>query len=51
MKTAVCKSNCRPLPYPNAATRREIIQKLLDSLLMAASGLGISAVLLLLMVL
>lgn len=51
MKTAVCKSNYRPLPYPNAATRREVLQKLLDSLLMAASGIGIGAILLLLMVL
>ena len=35
MKTAVCKT-CRPMdriPYPNAATGREVLQKLLDALL------------------
>ena len=52
MKTAVCKSNCRPLiPYPNAATRREILHKMLDTLLVAVSGMGIATILLLCMVL
>ena len=54
MKTAVYRSNYRPLPrisYPNAATRREIFQKLLDTALVAASGMGIAAILLLLSVL
>ena len=35
-------------PYPNAATRREIIHKILDHLLIIASCAGISAALLLL---
>ena len=52
MKTAICKSNCRcSIPYPNAATRREVLHKLLDTLLVAASGVGAAAILLLLMVL
>lgn len=52
MKTAVCKSNFRPtIPYPNAATRREMLRKVLDTLLVAASGMGIAAILLLCMVL
>lgn len=52
MKTAVCKSNYRPaIPYPNAATQKELLHKTLDTLLVAASGMGIGAILLLLMVL
>ena len=51
MKTAVCKPNIRPIPYPNAATRQEILQKLLDTALVAASGMGIAAMILLLLVL
>lgn len=52
MKTAVCKSAYRPaIPYPNAATRREVFHKVLDTLLVAASGMGIAAILLLCMVL
>ena len=52
MKTAICKSNCQlRVPYPNAATRREVFQKAVDTLLVAASGMGIGAILLLLMVL
>jgi hypothetical protein len=52
MKTAICKSNYRPaVPYPNAATRREVLHKILDTLLVAASGMGIGAMLLLLLVL
>lgn len=52
MKTAVCKSNFRSaIPYPNAATKREIVHKVMDILLVAASGMGISAILLLCMVL
>ena len=50
MKTAICKSTYRPtanLPYPNAATRREVFHKLLDTALLAASGMGIAAMLLL----
>ena len=54
MKTIVCNTYYRPIsrfPYPNAATRREILHKALDTLLVAASGVGIAAMLLLLMVL
>ena len=52
MKTAVCKINTRPpIPYPNTATRRELLYKALDALLVAASGMGIAAILLLIMVL
>lgn len=52
MKTAICKFN-RPvtIPYPNAATRKELFHKVLDTLLVAASGMGIGAILLLFMVL
>ena len=49
MKTAVCKT-CRPLdriPYPNAATGRQILQKFLDAVLVAACGMGIAAMVLL----
>ena len=49
MKTAVCKLNnrfaARPA-YPNAATLTEILHKVLDLLLVAASGMGIAAMLL-----
>ena len=49
MKTAVCKPNnrfaARPA-YPNAATRTEILHKVLDLLLVADSGMGIAAMLL-----
>ncbi len=52
MKTAVCKSNVHPaIPYPNAATRRDLLHKALDTLLVAASGMGIAAIVLLCMVL
>lgn len=36
MKTAVCPSTQPNLPYPNAATRREIMNKFVDNLLIAA---------------
>ena len=51
MKTAVCKSNIRTIPYPNAATRQEILHRLLDTALVAASGMGIAAMVLLFLVL
>ncbi len=54
MKTTLYKAYNRPvtpIPYPNAATRREILQKLLDTALVAASGMGIAAMLLLITVL
>lgn len=34
------------LPYPNAATRREMFSKILDLLLVAALGAGAAAILL-----
>ena len=39
------------IPYPNAATGRQILQKVLDMILMAACGMGIAAVFLFMMVL
>ena len=52
MKTAVCKSTYRPaFPYPNAATRQEILHKVLDTVLVAVSGMGSAATVLLCMVL
>ena len=54
MKTAATKLTCRPIdriPYPNAATPRELLRKLVDLALVAASGMGIAAMLLLLMAL
>ena len=50
MKTAVYSQNrkmIRPLPFPNAPTRRQVFHKLLDTVLVAASGAGIGAMLLL----
>lgn len=41
----------RPLPFPNAATRRQVIGKLLDLLLIAVSGAGIASAVMLLLVL
>lgn len=52
MKSTATKLTCRPIdriPYPNAATRREVLHKLVDLALVAASGMGIAAMLLLLM--
>lgn len=47
MKTAVMKrtnfSTMPALPYPNAATRQEILHKFLDLLLVAAIGAGLAA--------
>ena len=52
MKTAVCKTLNRPaFPCPNAATRQEVLHKILDTLLVAVSGMGIAAILLLFLVL
>ena len=39
------------LPYPNAATRRQIAHKVLDLMLMAAIGAGAAAMLLLILAL
>lgn len=55
MKTTVIYRNevrsMPQLPYPNAATRRELIRKALDILTMAAIGVGAAAILLFLIVL
>lgn len=52
MKTAAVNKLDYPFaPYPNAATRREIIHKILDHLLIVASCAGIAAVILLLVTL
>lgn len=54
MKTAVYRQNqkaLRPLPFPNAASRRQVFNRVLDVLLVAASGAGIGAMLLLFLVL
>lgn len=48
MKTAVCKPCYRPvIPYPNAATRRQLLQRILDIALIFACGMGLAATLLL----
>ena len=36
MKTALYRNTRPNLPYPNAATRREVLNKFLDNLLIAA---------------
>lgn len=50
MKTAaIYRSNYAPqpnVPYPNAATRREIFSKFLDLVLIAAIGISAAAILL-----
>lgn len=49
MKTIAANKMDYPFaPYPNAATRRELIHKFLDHLLIIASSAGIAAALLLL---
>ena len=37
--------------YPNAATRRQVAHKILDTFLLAASGMGVAVILLFLLVL
>ncbi len=39
------------VPYPNAATGRQMLHKFLDLLVVAASGMGIAAILSLILVL
>ena len=55
MKTATIrrtKMNSAPVvPYPNAATRQEMLHKLLDLVLVCAMGAGTAACLLLFLVL
>ncbi len=51
MKAAIIKRQFRRFvnyaPYPNAITPRQAVHKALDMLIMAASGAGIGAMLLL----
>ena len=49
--TVSYKPNYTAAPYPNAANRRQVIQKILDALVVTASGIGLSAALLLMMTL
>ena len=53
MKAITYKSapNAIRFAYPNAATRQALFHKLLDAALVTASGMGIAAILLLLMTL
>ena len=52
MKTAVCSTRrIDRIPYPNAATRREVLHKILDLVLLAASGAGVAAILALIAIL
>lgn len=46
---ALCRQERKPLPFPNAATRREIFGKLLDTLLITVCAIGIAAALLLIL--
>lgn len=54
MKTATIRRtdlNTQPrIPYPNAATRKELVHKFLDMVLMGAIGAGLAASLLFLLV-
>ena len=47
MKTTTIRK--ASLPYPNAATRRQVMNKVLDLLLMAAIGAAVAAMLLFLL--
>jgi len=52
MKTATLyPTNMNRKPYPNAATRREVINKVLDTLLVGAIGAGAAASLLFMLLL
>ncbi len=49
MKTAVCRTNRNirnAVPFPNAATRRQVFQKFIDFALMSAISLGLAAIIL-----
>ena len=51
MKTIACKVRAIDrIPYPNAATRREVLHKLLDTALLTACGIGIGAMIALMLV-
>lgn len=49
MKTTAVREHT--LSYPNAATRKQVMNKIVDLLLMAAIGAGLAAMLLLLLAL
>ena len=52
MKTATAYYTARPsVPFPNAATRKEMFRKFVDQLMIVACGFGITAMVMLLMVL
>ncbi len=48
--TQVSFANRPHAPYPNAATNREVLHKVLDLLLVAAIGVGAAAIFLFLLV-
>ena len=48
--TAYCPVS-RPIPFPNAASRRQVLQRLLDRLVMVACGIGVTAMIMLALVL
>lgn len=41
----------KPIPYPNAATRRQVLSRVVDLLLTAVIGIGLAASLLFLLAL
>lgn len=49
MKTAAVYRSAEVVPYPNAANRRQILNKILDYVLVGACGMGIAAMLLFLL--
>lgn len=52
--TAIYRTDYAPIPevpFPNAATRKDILRKFLDLLLMGALGAGAAAILLFMLVL
>lgn len=51
MKTATAYRQRELLPYPNAASRREVLAKAVDFLLVSAISIGLTASLLFLLVL
>ena len=54
MKNAICHighNMQNTIPYPNAMTQRQIFNRLLDAALVAASGIGLAACVMLMLVL
>ena len=54
MKTATMKRTTKKtpiVPYPNAATKKELLQKFLDTAIMALTGAAMAAALLFLLAL